>query len=139
MYISVLGKMWLAGFVMLLWLRIIASTSFGKLSWPFAPGEYFLNKKYNPNIRFGVGVIFWSLLSFVFAFFYWLGAENGFLTYYDFGSGLLYAFLLWLLAILVVFPAVGFGIFALRLGRWVWLESLVGWLIFGFIFGLLIS
>lgn len=139
MYLTVLGKMCLAGFVMLLWLRIIASTNFAYLSWPFAPLDFFAGQKYNTNVRFSLGLALWFLLSSLIALFYWSGVENGFLTYYDFGSSLLFSFLLWLLTVLFIFPLVGLGIFGFKLGRWVWLESLVSWLIFGVIFGLLIS
>ncbi len=135
----VLEKIWLSGFIMLLWLRVVAFTSLGQLSWPFAPIEFFIPKKYNSNVRFGVGFILWLFISLFLAFFYWQGVESGIFTYYNFGSSLLFSFLLWLITILFVFPFVGLGIFGFKIGRWLWLESLGSWLIFGIIFGLLIS
>ena len=124
---------------MLFWLRLLAATDFAKLSWPFAPLEYFSPLRYNENIRFVFGIVLWGIASLPIAVAYWLLVEFNILTNYTLGSGVTYGFLLWVLTTVLIFKVVGLGFAGLKYGKMLWLESLVGWLLFGFIFGLLIS
>ncbi len=138
MLTTVIISVWFAGFAMLIWLRIISAMDKGVLSWPFVPIEHLIGKEYNRNVQFVVGLMVWLLLGVVIGVIYWLFVENSWLTYYDAGS---VAILTWILASVtqfVIFPITKCGIGAWRLSAWAWLESLLGWLVFGYIFFILI-
>lgn len=139
MFCQVTIGIWLAGIVMIFWERILTAANLGKLSWPFLPIERIIRAEYNRNVRTFFGILFWLIVSVGLAVNYWWLVERGYLTYYDFGSALLYGWGLWLLTVMIVFPLVKLGFAGRRLGPWVWLESLSGWLLFSVIFGLLIS
>lgn len=139
MFLNILIAMLVAGFVMLLWHRVVVATSFGVLSWPFKPLEHMVAAKYNSNIRFVFGLVLWIPIALILAADYWFGVEQSYFAYYTFGSGLVYGFAVWLFTILIVFPLTKQGFAGLRLGSWAWLESLVAWLLFGIVFGLIIS
>lgn len=133
------GNTILAGIGMLFWQRIIGATNFGVLSWPFAPLEYIAPMKYNPNVRFVYGVVLWIFAAVPIAVVYWILVETSILRGYSVGTSITYSFFLWIITVLIVFKALRLGFAGHEAGRWVWLESLVAWLLFGVIFGLLIT
>lgn len=55
---------------------------------------------------------------------------------YDFNLGtlLVYTIFFWLVISLVIFPLVGIGWFGKREGRWVWAESLMGYVLIAVVF-----
>ncbi len=139
MFITTIISFWIAGIVMLLWLRIISATDKGLLSWPFIPIEKLVGVEYNRNVQFIVGIILWLVVSLPFGFVYWFLVEKSILTYYDFGSVILLTWFLASFSLLIIFPLVKFGVAGRKLGRFVWIESLVSWIVFGFVFYMLIK
>jgi len=139
MFLTTVTSFWIAGIAMLVWLRIISSTDQGILSWPFVSIEKLVGDEYNRNVRFIVGILLWLIISIPFAVVYWILVEKSILTYYDTGSVILLSWFLYGFSMLVTFPIARYGIGARLLSKFVWLESLTSWIVFGFIFYMLIK
>lgn len=84
---------------------------------------------------FLLGLLLHVVMGFGFGFFYpvfvtqgWVGIFHG---AYSFISLLIYALLFWLGVNLLIFPAIGFGFFGKREGKFVWLEMLIAILFLG--------
>ena len=138
MLITVIISVGIAGLSMLVWLRIISATDKGVLSWPFVPIENLIGREYNRNVQFIVGVIVWLFVSLFFSVFYWLAVEQSWLTYYNAESVIVFTWLLGSITQIIIFPMTKCGIGGWRLSAWVWLESLSGWSVFGYVFYILI-
>jgi len=139
MYTTILVAFVIAGLVMLLWLRIISAIDKALLSWPFTPIEKLVGNDYNRNVQFGVGVFLWLLLSPLLAWVYYILVEKSIITYYDAGSVWLLVWLMFTIVQLVTLPLTKCGIAGRLLNKFVWLESLTSWLVFGLVFYTLIK
>lgn len=139
MLIKVIISSWIAGLVALAWMRVISATNFGRLSWPFVPVSSKSQRRYRQSVYFFIGALAWFVIAVLISVGYvWL-VERSVLTYYDAGSAILYSMAWWALTITVIFPFAKVGIAGWRHGRWLWLESLAAWLVFGIVWGWLIS
>lgn len=92
---------------------------------------------------FLIGLLLHIVIGFLFGLIYVIFVEQGwlFVTHapYTFFSLLVYAFLSWIVANLVVYPALGLGAFGLKEGRHVWVETLVSHVILGVSLWLLVQ
>lgn len=84
---------------------------------------------------FLIGLLLHVVIGFLFGLIYVVFVERGwlFVTHapYTFLSLLVFAFLSWIVANLVVYPVLGLGAFGLKEGRHVWMETFVSHLILG--------
>ncbi len=84
---------------------------------------------------FLVGLLIHVIFGFLFGFIYVLFVLRGwlFVTHapYTFLSLLVYAFLSWVVAGVIIYPALGMGLFARREGKHVWSETIASHLILG--------
>ncbi len=92
---------------------------------------------------FFIGLLLHVVIGFLFGLIYVTFVERGwlFVTHapYTFLSLLVYAFLSWIVANLVVYPVLGLGAFGLKEGRHVWMETFVSHLILGVSLWLLVQ
>ncbi len=84
---------------------------------------------------FLVGLLLYVVIGFLFGFIYIVFVEQGWLFVtnapFTFLSLFVYAVLSWIVAGIVIYPALGLGFFGLKEGRHVWLETIVSHLILG--------
>lgn len=84
---------------------------------------------------FFIGLLLYIVVGFLFGLVYIVFVEKGwlFVTHspYTFLSFVVYALLSWIVAGFVIYPILGMGIFGLKEGRHVWLETVVSHLILG--------
>ncbi|NQV89813.1 hypothetical protein HQ487_00225 [Candidatus Uhrbacteria bacterium] len=92
---------------------------------------------------FFIGLLIHVVMGFLFGFCYvalvqleWL---MGLHEPYSFISLLVYAILSWVIVGLLVYPLLGFGVFGLKEGRHVWMETIVSHLILGISLWLLVQ
>ncbi|MBI5793483.1 DUF2938 family protein [Candidatus Uhrbacteria bacterium] len=92
---------------------------------------------------FLIGLLLHIIVGFLFGIIYVTFVERGwlFVTHapYTFLSLLVYAVLSWIVANLVVYPALGLGAFGLKEGKHVWVETIVSHLILGVSLWLLVQ
>ncbi|MBI4437606.1 DUF2938 family protein [Candidatus Uhrbacteria bacterium] len=92
---------------------------------------------------FLIGLLLHIVIGFLFGLIYIIFVKRGwlFVTHapYTFLSLLVYAILSWIVANLVVYPALGLGAFGLKEGRHVWMETIVSHLILGVSLWLLVQ
>lgn len=92
---------------------------------------------------FLIGLLLHLVIGFLFGLIYVIFVERGwlFVTHapYTFLSLIVYAFLSWIVANLVVYPVLGLGAFGLKEGRHVWMETFVSHLILGVSLWLLVQ
>lgn len=92
---------------------------------------------------FLIGLLLHIVIGFLFGLIYVVFVEQGWLFVtgapYTFLSLLVYAVLSWVVANIVVYPVLGFGWFALKEGKHVWLETIVSHLILGVSLWLLVQ
>lgn len=92
---------------------------------------------------FLIGLLLHIVIGFLFGFIYIVFVEQGWLFVtrapYTFLSLLVYAVLSWIVAGIVVYPALGFGWFGLKEGRHVWMETIVSHLLLGVCLWLLVQ
>lgn len=92
---------------------------------------------------FLIGLLLHIVIGFLFGLIYIVFVEQGWLFVtrapYTFLSLLVYAVLSWIVANIVVYPALGFGWFGLKEGRHVWMETIVSHLILGVCLWLLVQ
>ncbi len=139
MFGDLYSDMLVAGIGMLVWLRIFSAADALQLTWPFAPIDTIVPNRFKSSVQFCLGIILWLPIPVFLAWGYLWLVENNSVTYYTFGSAVLYALYMWIVTCIGIFPLARNGVLGMRIGRWVWLESMAGWLIFGVIFGLLIE
>ena len=84
---------------------------------------------------FLIGLLVHLVIGFLFGLIYVVFVEQGwlFVTHapYTFLSLFVYAVLSWIVANILIYPALGFGWFGLKEGSHVWMETLVSHLILG--------
>lgn len=129
----------IAGMVTMLWQRIIAATDSGRLSWLFIPIEAVIGNQYNSSVRSVVGFILWVVIGAILALPYWFLVEHSVLTYYDGLSVSTYVFFIYCIDQLAIMPLFRMGVGGWRYSKWLWLESVFAWLIFGLVFWLLVA
>jgi hypothetical protein len=92
---------------------------------------------------FLVGLLIHIIFGFLFGLIYVLFVLQGwlFVTHapYTFLSLIVYALLSWIVAGVVIYPALGMGLFARREGKHVWIETLTSHLILGICLWLLVQ
>jgi hypothetical protein len=92
---------------------------------------------------FFIGLLLYIIVGFLFGLIYVVFVEQGwlFITHapYTFLSLLVYALLSWIVAGVVIYPALGLGVFGFKEGRHVWLETIVSHLILGVCLWLLVQ
>ncbi|MBI4592550.1 DUF2938 family protein [Candidatus Uhrbacteria bacterium] len=92
---------------------------------------------------FFIGLLLHIVIGFLFGLIYVVFVEQGWLFVtrapYTFLSLLVYAVLSWVVANMVVYPALGFGWFGLKEGRHVWMETIVSHVILGISLWLLVQ
>jgi hypothetical protein len=92
---------------------------------------------------FLVGLLIYIIFGFLFGLIYVLFVLRGwlFVTHapYTFLSLLVYAVLSWIVAGVLIYPALGMGLFARREGKYVWLETITSHLILGVALWLLVQ
>ncbi len=92
---------------------------------------------------FFIGLLLHLIVGFLFGSIYVLFVNKGWLFVtdapYTLYSLLVYAVLSWVVAGLLVYPALGLGIFGLKEGKHVWLETIVSHLILGVSLWLLVQ
>ncbi|MGB0756969.1 MAG: hypothetical protein ACPGO5_00770 [Patescibacteria group bacterium] len=131
MLFTVLVSFFFAGLCTILWQRIITATDGGRLSWLFIPIESLIGDEYNVNVRTVVGIIVWFFLSIVFGLLYWYLVESNVLTYYDGLSVGIFTFVLYSISQIGVLPFFSQGVGGWKISTWLWLESIVSWVLFG--------
>jgi hypothetical protein len=99
--------------------------------------------KLNKNEAFLVGLFLYILIGILFGAVYVLFATQGwlFVTHapYTFLSLVVYAFLSWIVAGVLIYPVLQMGLFGKKEGHHVWLETLVSHFILGVCLWLLIQ
>jgi hypothetical protein len=84
---------------------------------------------------FFIGLFLYVIVGFLFGLVYVLFVERGwlFVTHspYTFLSFVVYSLLSWIVAGFIIYPILGMGVFGLKEGRHVWLETIVSHLILG--------
>ena len=89
----------------------------------------------HPQEVFLIGLLMHEIIGFLFGLVYIVFVEQGWLFVtnapYTLLSLFVYAVLSWVVANLVLYPALGMGWFAAKEGRHVWLETLVSHLLLG--------
>ena len=100
-------------------------------------------KKLKRNEVFLVGLLLYLIIGFLFGLIYVVFVEQGwlFVTHspYAINSLFVYGVLSWVVANVLIYPALGMGLFARKEGENVWLETLVSHLLLGFFLWLLIQ
>lgn len=84
---------------------------------------------------FLIGLLLYIIVGFLFGLIYIVFVERGwlFITHapYTFLSLIVYAILSWIVANIIVYPAIGLGVFGIKEGKHVWIETFVSHLILG--------
>lgn len=92
---------------------------------------------------FFIGLLLHILTGFLFGLIYILLVEQGWLfsllAPYSLLSLIVFACISWILAGIIIYPVLGFGLFGLKEGRHVWLETIVSHLILGLCLWVLIQ
>ena len=92
---------------------------------------------------FFIGLLVHIVIGFLFGLIYVVFVERGWLFVtrapYTLLSLVVYAVLSWVVANIVVYPALGFGWFGLKEGKHVWMETIVSHLILGLSLWLLVQ
>ncbi|MBI4714027.1 DUF2938 family protein [Candidatus Uhrbacteria bacterium] len=100
-------------------------------------------RKLKKQEAFLVGLLIHIIFGFLFGLIYVLFVLRGwlFVTHapYTFLSLIVYAILSWIVAGVVIYPALGMGLFARREGKRVWMETLASHLILGICLWLLVQ
>jgi hypothetical protein len=89
----------------------------------------------HPHEVFLIGLLLHIVIGFLFGLIYIVFVERGwlFVTHapFTFLSLFVYAVLSWIVAGVVIYPALGLGLFGLKEGKHVWLETITSHLILG--------
>ena len=100
-------------------------------------------RKLKKQEAFLVGLLIHIIFGFLFGLIYVLFVLQGwlFVTHapYTFLSLIVYALLSWIVAGVIIYPALGMGLFARREGKHVWIETLASHLILGICLWLLVQ
>ena len=88
-------------------------------------------RKITHTEMFWIALLIHLLLGTLFGLVYQVFIGQGWIEPYTPFSMLIFAVLFWLVVGAVLFPIIGFGIFAVKEGRWVWLEVLITYLLIG--------
>lgn len=100
-------------------------------------------RKLKRQEAFLVGLLIHIIFGFLFGLIYVLFVLRGwlFVTHapYTFLSLIVYAILSWIVAGMVIYPALGMGFFACREGKHVWMETITSHLILGIALWLLVQ
>ncbi len=92
---------------------------------------------------FLIGLLVHIVIGFLFGLIYVVFVEQGWLFVtnapYTFLSLVVYAVLSWVVANIVVYPALGFGWFGLKEGKHVWMETIASHLLLGISLWLLVQ
>ena len=100
-------------------------------------------QKYNRNELFFIAIVVHLFLGMLFGLIYPIFAVNEWLYIthnpYTFESLLVYSLHAWLVVMVIIFPALGFGFFGRREGKLVWIETLLSMLIIGVLMQIAVS
>ncbi len=88
-------------------------------------------RKIAPTEMFWIALLVHLVLGTLFGLAYEVFVGLGWIEPYTVPSMLIFVVLFWLVVGAVLFPLIGFGIFAVKEGRWVWLEVLITYLLIG--------
>ncbi len=92
---------------------------------------------------FLIGLLLYLVIGFLFGVFYIAFVEQGWFfvagSAFSLASLLVYALLSWIVAGIVVYPLLGMGMFALKEGKNVWVETLISHALLGFGLWLLVQ
>jgi len=92
---------------------------------------------------FFIGLLLYIVMGFLFGVVYVLFVEQGWLFVtgapYTLLSLFVYAVLSWLVVCVLIYPLLGFGVFGLKEGKYVWLETIASHLILGVCLWLLVQ
>ncbi len=84
---------------------------------------------------FLIGLLLYLVIGFLFGVVYILFVEQGWLfvtgSAFSFASLFVYALLSWIVVGIVVYPLLGMGMFALKEGKNVWVETLISHILLG--------
>lgn len=88
-------------------------------------------RKIAPTEMFWIALLVHLVLGTLFGVTHQVFVGAGWIEPYTILSMLIYTILFWLVVGTVLFPLIGFGLFAMKEGNWVWLEVLITYLLIG--------